>query len=208
MTVASRGPREQDYNASSSAARQGRAIGVLARRTRERAPTPSGRGVHARARRDEGAGRTIVDTARSVLTRCGAAAAAIRSGSIWSGTSPRAARTRGETVDAIVRSGKTTSVGAGSLASRARDSVPLDGKRFARTTAETRAFSRAVTALMDSLKLDALVYPTWSNPPRLIGDSTRLAATTARCFHRDRISRDHGPMDTRATTRCRRHHVL
>jgi Asp-tRNA(Asn)/Glu-tRNA(Gln) amidotransferase A subunit family amidase len=23
---------------------------------------------------------------------------------------------------------------------------------------------------MDSLKLDALVYPTWSNPPRLIGD--------------------------------------
>ncbi len=28
----------------------------------------------------------------------------------------------------------------------------------------------SVTALMDSLKLDALVYPTWSNPPRLIGD--------------------------------------
>ncbi|MBY0491305.1 MAG: amidase [Gemmatimonadaceae bacterium] len=28
----------------------------------------------------------------------------------------------------------------------------------------------AVTQLMDSLKLDALVYPTWSNPPRLIGD--------------------------------------
>ena len=28
----------------------------------------------------------------------------------------------------------------------------------------------SVTALMDSVKLDALVYPTWSNPPRLIGD--------------------------------------
>jgi amidase len=28
----------------------------------------------------------------------------------------------------------------------------------------------AVTRLMDSLQLDALVYPTWSNPPRLIGD--------------------------------------
>ena len=28
----------------------------------------------------------------------------------------------------------------------------------------------ATTQLMDSLKLDALVYPTWSNPPRLIGD--------------------------------------
>jgi amidase len=28
----------------------------------------------------------------------------------------------------------------------------------------------AVSKLMDSQKLDALVYPTWSNPPRLIGD--------------------------------------
>jgi Asp-tRNA(Asn)/Glu-tRNA(Gln) amidotransferase A subunit family amidase len=28
----------------------------------------------------------------------------------------------------------------------------------------------AVTQMMDSLRLDALVYPTWSNPPRLIGD--------------------------------------
>lgn len=29
---------------------------------------------------------------------------------------------------------------------------------------------RAVTQLMDGQNLDALVYPTWSNPPRLIGD--------------------------------------
>lgn len=28
----------------------------------------------------------------------------------------------------------------------------------------------AVTRLMDSLAIDAFVYPTWSNPPRLIGD--------------------------------------
>jgi amidase len=28
----------------------------------------------------------------------------------------------------------------------------------------------AVTKVMDAQKLDALVYPTWSNPPRLIGD--------------------------------------
>ncbi len=31
-------------------------------------------------------------------------------------------------------------------------------------------FRAAVVQMMDSLKLDALVYPTWSNPPRLIGD--------------------------------------
>jgi Asp-tRNA(Asn)/Glu-tRNA(Gln) amidotransferase A subunit family amidase len=32
------------------------------------------------------------------------------------------------------------------------------------------AVGAAVTKTMDELKLDALVYPTWSNPPRLIGD--------------------------------------
>lgn len=31
-------------------------------------------------------------------------------------------------------------------------------------------FRAAVQTTMDSLKLDAFVYPTWSNPPRLIGD--------------------------------------
>jgi len=32
------------------------------------------------------------------------------------------------------------------------------------------AFGAAVTKTIDSLKLDAFVYPTWSNPPRVIGD--------------------------------------
>ena len=32
------------------------------------------------------------------------------------------------------------------------------------------AFGAAVTKTMDALTLDAFVYPTWSNPPRLIGD--------------------------------------
>lgn len=31
-------------------------------------------------------------------------------------------------------------------------------------------FRTAVVRMMDSLRLDALVYPTWSNPPRKIGD--------------------------------------
>ena len=31
-------------------------------------------------------------------------------------------------------------------------------------------FARPCCKTMDSLKLDAFVYPTWSNPPRLIGD--------------------------------------
>src|SRR5262245_403258 len=33
-----------------------------------------------------------------------------------------------------------------------------------------RRLARAVLEGMDAMKLDALVYPSWNNPPRLIGD--------------------------------------
>ncbi len=39
-------------------------------------------------------------------------------------------------------------------------------------TTYRRQFGEAVTKTMDNLKLDAFVYPTWSNPPRLVGDLT------------------------------------
>jgi Asp-tRNA(Asn)/Glu-tRNA(Gln) amidotransferase A subunit family amidase len=35
---------------------------------------------------------------------------------------------------------------------------------------------------MDRLQLDALVYPTWSNPPRLIGDMTTPAGDNSQVF--------------------------
>ena len=49
-----------------------------------------------------------------------------------------------------------------------------------------RRLAQAVTKAMDELKVDALVYPSWNNPPRLIGDlntphgnnSNRLAPPT------------------------------
>jgi len=49
-----------------------------------------------------------------------------------------------------------------------------------------RRLARAVLESMDAIKLDALVYPSWNNPPRLIGDlnsphgnnSNRLAPPT------------------------------
>ena len=40
----------------------------------------------------------------------------------------------------------------------------------------------AVTSFMDSLKLDALVYPTWSNVPRLIGDLNTPAGDNSQVF--------------------------
>src|SRR5262249_38939019 len=33
------------------------------------------------------------------------------------------------------------------------------------------AFRNALLAAMDSAALDAIVYPTWSNPPRKVGDT-------------------------------------
>ncbi len=45
-----------------------------------------------------------------------------------------------------------------------------------------RAFGEAVTSTMDALKLDAYVYPTWSNPPRLIGDLNSAGGDNSQVF--------------------------
>jgi Asp-tRNA(Asn)/Glu-tRNA(Gln) amidotransferase A subunit family amidase len=44
------------------------------------------------------------------------------------------------------------------------------------------AVRAVVTQTMDSLKLDALIYPTWSNPPRLIGDLTTPHGDNSQVF--------------------------
>jgi len=45
-----------------------------------------------------------------------------------------------------------------------------------------RAYGDAVTRAMDALQLDAFVYPTWSNPPRLIGDLNTPAGDNSQVF--------------------------
>ena len=50
---------------------------------------------------------------------------------------------------------------------------PANGPESAECQAETayrEQVRQAMLKTMDALKLDAFVYPTWSNPPRLIGD--------------------------------------
>lgn len=44
------------------------------------------------------------------------------------------------------------------------------------------AMRDAVTRTMDAQRLDALVYPTWSNPPRLIGDLNTPAGDNSQLF--------------------------
>jgi amidase len=49
-------------------------------------------------------------------------------------------------------------------------------------TAYREQFRETVVKTMDRLKLDAFVYPTWSNPPRLIGDLNTPAGDNSQVF--------------------------
>ena len=72
---------------------------------------------------------------------------------------------------AIIKSGKFHPSVAKQL--EAEDKAPVNGPRSAACTTDEAQRARLlgmVTKTMDRLKLDAFVYPTWSNPPRLIGD--------------------------------------
>jgi Asp-tRNA(Asn)/Glu-tRNA(Gln) amidotransferase A subunit family amidase len=44
------------------------------------------------------------------------------------------------------------------------------------------AFGASVTKTMDAMTLDALIYPTWSNPPRLIGDYSSPAGDNSQVY--------------------------
>ena len=75
------------------------------------------------------------------------------------------------TVEAILRSGSYHPLAQVRLQAAQAVLLPPDSIPGCRVRAAMRdRLAAAVTALMDSLKLDALVYPTWSNVPRLIGD--------------------------------------
>ena len=49
-------------------------------------------------------------------------------------------------------------------------------------TTYRQQFGEAVTKTMDTLKLSAFVYPTWSNPPRLIGDLNTPAGDNSQVY--------------------------
>jgi Asp-tRNA(Asn)/Glu-tRNA(Gln) amidotransferase A subunit family amidase len=76
------------------------------------------------------------------------------------------------TIEEIVRSGRYhPSVFQRIDAARRSDAPPPEENPGCASRDAMRARLRAaVLAVMDGQRLDALVYPTWSNPPRLIGD--------------------------------------
>ncbi len=76
-----------------------------------------------------------------------------------------------KTLDAIVRSRRYhPTVEPRLREAGAATEAPEQNAGCASREAMRAALRVAVNHMMDSLQLDALVYPTWSNPPRLIGD--------------------------------------
>jgi amidase len=88
------------------------------------------------------------------------------------------------TIDEIVRSRRFHPSIEVRLTSAQRDSSPPPSQQPGCRNREAMQdrLRGAVTSLMDSLKLDALVYPTWSNPPRLIGDLNTPAGDNSQLF--------------------------
>jgi amidase len=76
-------------------------------------------------------------------------------------------------LEEIVASGKFNPSAAnrlkGALGGTAGGAMDSDACKA--DAAYREAFGAAITKVMDEQKLDALVYPTWSHPPRLIADS-------------------------------------
>ena len=177
VTATAKEHREPDYRVFvKPGALKGARIGVL-RQAYERPTTDSevvavfGRAVDAlRAQ-----GATIVDPAGidslAAVTRAGGGGC---NPFKWDLERYLAARGDGapvKTIREVLRSGNYHPTVQ--LRLQAADTVSLPPESapgcVAREAMRVR-FRAAVLAMMDSLKLDALVYPTWSNPPRLIGD--------------------------------------
>ena len=86
-------------------------------------------------------------------------------------------------VEEIVKSGQFHVTIAAQLQRSLAGADNADTSATCKMNKESRQRMRdAVTAMMDSLKLDALVYPTWSNPPRLIGDLTSPGGDNSQVF--------------------------
>ena len=76
-----------------------------------------------------------------------------------------------KSLDEIVRSRRFHPTVQPRLEFAQRATAPPDSQPGCAQAAQLRADVRRILGdAMDRLRLDAVVYPTWSNPPRLIGD--------------------------------------
>ncbi len=177
VTVPSDTKRDSDYRLSLVAgALRGARIGIL-RQAYER-PTldPEVSAVFQRAIADlTRAGAIIVDPARvdslDAIQRRQQGGCNRFKADLERYFAARGANAPVKTLDDVLRSRKFHPT----VEQRLRDAVagvdvPETHPGCVSREAVRAALRVAVTQMMDTLRLDALIYPTWSNPPRLIGD--------------------------------------
>ena len=76
-----------------------------------------------------------------------------------------------KTIDEVLRSRKFHPTNEQRLRDAAQSTEMPEASAGCQSRERVRSALRdAVQQMMDSLKIDAAIYPTWSNPPRLIGD--------------------------------------
>jgi amidase len=192
MTARSHGRPIPDYAASLVRdGLKGARIGVL-RQAYERANLPVDEeiaGTFAKALEDmKAAGAEIVDPAPVDLSQ----ARRDRSGGSCRGfkydideyLARQGDRVPVHSLEEIVASGKFHESVRGRLEQALRGDPEGPGSDACKADAAYRgAFGAAVTKAMDDLKLDAFVYPTWSQPPQLIGSvSQRQAGDNSQIF--------------------------
>jgi Asp-tRNA(Asn)/Glu-tRNA(Gln) amidotransferase A subunit family amidase len=177
VTVASRGRRDADYRSFVvPGGLRGARIGVL-RQAYDRATLDSEvRDVFTKALDDmRSAGATVIDSA--LVPQLDSILAIARGGcNRFKADVEGYFAARGEgapvrTLEAVLSSGAFHPTVQARLVQAQAATLPPDSLPGCRARIPMKeALRSAVTALMDSLQLDALVYPTWSNVPRLIGD--------------------------------------
>jgi Asp-tRNA(Asn)/Glu-tRNA(Gln) amidotransferase A subunit family amidase len=88
-----------------------------------------------------------------------------------------------KTLDSIVRTGRYHPSVQARLEAAMRVELPPDSLPGCQARQRVREGLRAaVTRVMDAQRLDAVIYPTWSNVPRLIGDLNTPAGDNSQVF--------------------------
>jgi Asp-tRNA(Asn)/Glu-tRNA(Gln) amidotransferase A subunit family amidase len=75
-----------------------------------------------------------------------------------------------QTLAEIIESGRFHVTIGGRLRSLAQDTLGGSVERCRASSEGKARFMATLSGMLRELRLDALVYPTWSNPPRLVGD--------------------------------------
>lgn len=188
-TVASRGRPAEDYAAELvRTALRGARVGVLTQAYDTTTTDPEVRAVFARALQDlRNQGAVVVETValdsldawrRAVTGACNPFKWELNA---W--LARHGDKVPVKTLEEVIRSRRFhPSIEKRLELGQAADVAPDANPACVSRDAFRAKLRQGVLRLMDSLRLDALVYPTWSNPPRLIGDLTTPHGDNSQLF--------------------------